>query len=272
MMGSCTAMPSGVAIWTIALVMWISACDGVGSPEGWLCRKPSAVLTAGWHCLRPSSSNFRRRRGALVPFFHFAKDAPGGGRKEDRQCELGWKDRRDRRQQPFQSRCRCCASRGRLNASQQGGHQRATDTNRRLLAVQQMADRHSERAVHLAQRGLAILEEHGVQQLDHLLQLIGGWRTADRGRRSRVGGGPLDDGKKPLNEPNRISWLRHGRRGHGRRGPDRLLQISEPLDDLQQRIGGLCLIDSLLRFHRDGCDRGSIRKAGIHQTVLLLKL
>jgi hypothetical protein len=30
MMWSCTEMPSGVAIWTIALV----ACDGVGSPEG----------------------------------------------------------------------------------------------------------------------------------------------------------------------------------------------------------------------------------------------
>jgi len=26
-----------VATWTIALVIWISACDGVGSPEGWLC-------------------------------------------------------------------------------------------------------------------------------------------------------------------------------------------------------------------------------------------
>ena len=38
-MWSCTEMPSGVAIWTIALVIWISACDGVGSPEGWLCTR-----------------------------------------------------------------------------------------------------------------------------------------------------------------------------------------------------------------------------------------
>jgi len=29
-------MLSGVAIWTIALIIWMSACDGVGSPEGWL--------------------------------------------------------------------------------------------------------------------------------------------------------------------------------------------------------------------------------------------
>ncbi len=36
-------MPSRVAIWTIALVIWISACDGVGSPEGWLCTRISAV-------------------------------------------------------------------------------------------------------------------------------------------------------------------------------------------------------------------------------------
>ena len=34
MMWSCTAMPSGLAISMIALVIWISACDGVGSPEG----------------------------------------------------------------------------------------------------------------------------------------------------------------------------------------------------------------------------------------------
>src|SRR5712664_2807820 len=37
MMWSCTAMPSGVAIAMIALIIWISACDGVGSPLGWLC-------------------------------------------------------------------------------------------------------------------------------------------------------------------------------------------------------------------------------------------
>jgi hypothetical protein len=41
--------------------------------------------TDGWMPLfATASSNFRRRRGALVPFFHFAKVAPGGGRKEDR--------------------------------------------------------------------------------------------------------------------------------------------------------------------------------------------
>ena len=73
----------GVAIWTIALVIWISACDGVGSPEGWVNKAISC--TDGWMPLfATASSNFRRRRGALVPFFHFAKDAPGGGRKEDR--------------------------------------------------------------------------------------------------------------------------------------------------------------------------------------------
>jgi hypothetical protein len=36
MMWSWTEMPSGVAIWTYALVIWISACDGVGSPVEWL--------------------------------------------------------------------------------------------------------------------------------------------------------------------------------------------------------------------------------------------
>ena len=45
MMWSCTEMPSGVAIWTIALVMWISACEGVGSPEGWLCSKQLGRLS-----------------------------------------------------------------------------------------------------------------------------------------------------------------------------------------------------------------------------------
>jgi len=34
MMWSCTAMPSGVAIATIAFVIWMSACEGDGSPEG----------------------------------------------------------------------------------------------------------------------------------------------------------------------------------------------------------------------------------------------
>src|SRR5437016_2342703 len=34
MMWSCTEMPSGLAMLTIAFVIWMSACDGVGSPEG----------------------------------------------------------------------------------------------------------------------------------------------------------------------------------------------------------------------------------------------
>ena len=34
MMWSCTAMPSGPAISMIALVIWISACDGEGSYFG----------------------------------------------------------------------------------------------------------------------------------------------------------------------------------------------------------------------------------------------
>ncbi len=37
MMWSCTAIPNGAAIATIALVTRMSACEGVGSPEGWLC-------------------------------------------------------------------------------------------------------------------------------------------------------------------------------------------------------------------------------------------
>jgi len=40
MMWSCMAMPSGLAISTMAFVIWMSACEGVGSPEGWLCTKP----------------------------------------------------------------------------------------------------------------------------------------------------------------------------------------------------------------------------------------
>ena len=43
MMWSCTEMPSGFAISTIACVIWISARDGVGSPDGWLCTRMSAV-------------------------------------------------------------------------------------------------------------------------------------------------------------------------------------------------------------------------------------
>ncbi len=36
---SCTDMPSGVAMSTIALVIWMSACEGVRSPLGWLCTR-----------------------------------------------------------------------------------------------------------------------------------------------------------------------------------------------------------------------------------------
>ncbi len=43
MMWSCTEMPSGLAMSMIALVIWMSAFDGVGSPEGWLCTRISAV-------------------------------------------------------------------------------------------------------------------------------------------------------------------------------------------------------------------------------------
>ena len=39
MMWSCTEMPSGFAMSTIAFVIWMSACDGVGSPEEWLCSR-----------------------------------------------------------------------------------------------------------------------------------------------------------------------------------------------------------------------------------------
>ena len=43
MMWSCTEMPSGLATSMIACVIWISARDGVGSPDGWLCTRISAV-------------------------------------------------------------------------------------------------------------------------------------------------------------------------------------------------------------------------------------
>jgi hypothetical protein len=36
MMWSCTAMPSGLAMSAIVCVIWMSARDGVGSPDGWL--------------------------------------------------------------------------------------------------------------------------------------------------------------------------------------------------------------------------------------------
>ena len=41
---SCTAMPSGRATSTIARVMSMSAREGVGSPEGWLCKSKSCEL------------------------------------------------------------------------------------------------------------------------------------------------------------------------------------------------------------------------------------
>ena len=34
MMWSCTEMPSGAATAMICCVIWMSACDGVGSPDG----------------------------------------------------------------------------------------------------------------------------------------------------------------------------------------------------------------------------------------------
>ena len=33
----CTEIPSGDEMSIIDLVIWMSACDGVGSAEGWLC-------------------------------------------------------------------------------------------------------------------------------------------------------------------------------------------------------------------------------------------
>jgi hypothetical protein len=44
MMWSCTAMPSGRATSTIASVIWMSAREGVGSPEGCLCTSLRRVL------------------------------------------------------------------------------------------------------------------------------------------------------------------------------------------------------------------------------------
>jgi hypothetical protein len=46
MMWSCTEMPSGFATSTICWVIWMSARDGVGSPEGWLCTTKSRKGTA----------------------------------------------------------------------------------------------------------------------------------------------------------------------------------------------------------------------------------
>jgi hypothetical protein len=41
---SCTEMPSGRATSTIARVMSMSAREGVGSPEGWLCKSKPCKL------------------------------------------------------------------------------------------------------------------------------------------------------------------------------------------------------------------------------------
>jgi hypothetical protein len=54
MMWSCTEMPSGVAMSTIAFVIWMSALDGEGSPLGWLCTRMIAASLAAlayvsWH-------------------------------------------------------------------------------------------------------------------------------------------------------------------------------------------------------------------------------
>src|SRR4051794_34695356 len=43
MMWSCTAMPSGFATSMMDCVIWMSAREGVGSPEGWLCTRMTAV-------------------------------------------------------------------------------------------------------------------------------------------------------------------------------------------------------------------------------------
>jgi len=45
MIRSCTTMPSGPAMSMMALVICTSACDGAGSPEGWLCSKPPCKLS-----------------------------------------------------------------------------------------------------------------------------------------------------------------------------------------------------------------------------------
>jgi hypothetical protein len=46
MMWSCTEMPGGVALSMIALVIWMCACEGVGSPEGWLRTMGRIMLIA----------------------------------------------------------------------------------------------------------------------------------------------------------------------------------------------------------------------------------
>src|SRR4051812_36435495 len=55
MMWSCTEMPRGFATSMMDCVIWMSAREGVGSPEGWLCTRMTAValsssarLTTSW--------------------------------------------------------------------------------------------------------------------------------------------------------------------------------------------------------------------------------
>jgi hypothetical protein len=44
----------------IALVIWMSVCDGVGSPEGWLCTsQPGREFPLGFQCM----SDFRDQLG-----------------------------------------------------------------------------------------------------------------------------------------------------------------------------------------------------------------
>jgi len=50
-------MPSGAAMSMIALVIWMSACDGEGSPEGWLCTRIIVRF-----CLLISTSNGHHQR------------------------------------------------------------------------------------------------------------------------------------------------------------------------------------------------------------------
>ena len=58
---SCTAIPSARATSTIACVIWISARDGVGSPEGWLCKSKSREL-AYRSCLTFALERYDRGR------------------------------------------------------------------------------------------------------------------------------------------------------------------------------------------------------------------
>jgi hypothetical protein len=46
MMWSCTTIPKGFATSMIDCVIWMSAREGVGSPEGWLCNNLRRELIA----------------------------------------------------------------------------------------------------------------------------------------------------------------------------------------------------------------------------------